>query len=145
MEIHESKFEVKCSNKILALPTFDINNSSLYSTDAINCIKFLRGKVDIDFYVTPDGYWEQRSVDWLGPTLFITGKLLYENPDLLNVLFDLLASYIKEKTPSRDKTTAKIKVVCKKDEFSKTLEIDYEGDIKGFSEIKDAIALVLKD
>ncbi|WP_220124454.1 hypothetical protein, partial [Enterobacter kobei] len=83
-------------------------------TDAVNCIKFLRSKIDIEFYHNPNIFWEQRSIDWLGPTLFLTGKLLSDNPDLLNILFDMISQYIKERTPSRDKTNIQIKVICKK-------------------------------
>lgn len=145
MKIQESKFEFQYSDKILALPFSDAENSKLYSSDAINCIKFLRNKLDIEFYANPDELWEQRSIDWLGPTLLITGQLLSDNPNILNILFDTLRDYIGGKTLSRDKTAIKMKVICKKDKDSKSLDIEYEGDLKGLDKFKDAIESVLKD
>ncbi|MFZ4216420.1 hypothetical protein ACEV6Q_00960 [Enterobacter ludwigii] len=145
MKAQEIELDIKYPDKIIALPSFTENGYHLYSTDAISCLKFLRKEIDIQFYVSPDGYWEQRSIDWLGPTLFFTGKLLLENPDLLNILFECISNYVKDKTPSREKTTVKMKVVCKKDETSKCLEIDYEGDITGIIDIKETIISLIKD
>jgi hypothetical protein len=105
----------------------------------------LRSKIDIEFHHSPNIFWEQRSIDWLGPTLFLTGKLLSDNPDLLNILFDMISQYIKERTSSRDKTNIQIKVICKKTPTTKSLEIDYNGNIEGLKEIKDTINSLLKD
>lgn len=145
MKIRESELEMKYSDKIIALPSFGENSDRLYTTDAVNCIKFLRSKIDIEFYHNPNIFWEQRSINWLGPTLFLTGKLLSDNPDLLNILFDMISQYIKERTPSRDITNIQIKVICKKTPATKSLEIDYNGNIEGLKEIRDTINSLLKD
>lgn len=147
MEIKTSDFEISTKDvrKLLVLPNIGLDSENLFSTDTISFIKYLKKEIDLEFYQQPKGFWEQRSIDWLGPTLFLTGKLLYDNPDLLNILFEVLSSYIKEKLPKRDGSKIKINVICKKDENTKSMEINYEGDIKGLDEIKSAIELVFKD
>ena len=57
----------------------------------------------------------------------------------------MLSSYVREKLPNRDSSKIKINVICKKDENTKSMEINYEGDINGLDEIKNAIELAFKD
>ncbi|HCM9143870.1 hypothetical protein [Enterobacter hormaechei] len=147
MEIKTSDFEISTKDvrKVLVLPNIDLGSENIFSTDSISFIKYLKKEIDLEFYHQPEGFWEQRSIDWLGPTLFLTGKLLYDNPDLLNILFEMLSSYVREKLPNRDSSKIKINVICKKDENTKSMEINYEGDINGLDEIKNAIELAFKD
>ncbi|HGM5320418.1 TPA: hypothetical protein ACKP12_000514 [Serratia marcescens] len=145
-EIDSEKLDYE-PNSIVVLPveTHDDSLPTLYTSDTLSFVKSLQSKVAIEYLKPPEATFEQRSIEWFGPAIYISSKLLTENPDLINIFFDAFKEYIEGVLPRKEKSKIKLKVICKKTEKTRSTEIDYEGDIDGLRELKDAISKALGD
>jgi hypothetical protein len=92
----------------------------------------------------PDGeIWpagQHDAAEWIGPIIFVSGSLLSENPNAINVALGVLANYLTDffRGPPRAQRQAQLSVVVET-EAGETRRIDYKGPADGISELPDVV------
>lgn len=81
-------------------------------------------------------YKDNRSIDWVIPTILITSTMITQNPLLISMLINIISSYVYDIFKGRSKDpTVKTKIIYKDEEKKKYFQCDYEGVNSGLGEI----------
>jgi hypothetical protein len=122
----------------------------VYPQSTKSVLKLLRSKELSTKLLTQDQaplYHDQRSFDWLGPTIFVGGAFLSEKPEAITVALNVISSYLFElfgrdsnrSKNENNKGTAKLNVVIQSEPTKKLKQISYDGPPEGISAIADVL------
>lgn len=84
-----------------------------------------------------DNYKAQKSGHIIIPSLFVSGLIMSENPELVSVAMSVIANYattLLKGIPKR-KQNVKFKIINKNHKTKKTSKIEYEGNVEGINEL----------
>ncbi len=82
--------------------------------------------------------FQQRSIDWFGPTLLITTAALTQNPELVSITLNVISNYITDFFKGRQEPDIKISLLIQQS-TTKFKKLDYEGNKDGLKEIEKLI------
>lgn len=135
------------SNNIIILPN-NVNDPSadilLYPNTTFSLIKEFKANGLVANLFEINGkqiaYQDNRSIDWIAPTLFVTSSLLSQNPELVNIALNVISNYLIYifNGIKKDPTT-KLTLVHRDDMKMRYTKINYDGPVSGLSEVKDII------
>jgi hypothetical protein len=94
---------------------------------------FVEGKVKPE-------YRDERGIEWLGPTLWISAILLSSNPQIISVALNVISAYLYDVFKGREsENTAKLTVFVEKTKSKTSKRISYKGPVSGLDDLKRAI------
>ncbi len=86
-------------------------------------------------------YIEEKSGEWIGPTIFLASALYTQNPGIIAVALNIISNYLTEHLfkgyPGAPK--AKLDIVLENAKGKGAKRIHYEGDPQGLSEVAHII------
>jgi hypothetical protein len=75
---------------------------------------------------------DERAMDWVGPTLFVSGAMLSQNPMAVNFALNIMANYATDLFKGlRSDPNVKLSVVQTEQKGKKSREVHYEGPASG--------------
>jgi hypothetical protein len=78
----------------------------------------------------------RKNADWLGPTLFISFSLLFQNSALVSITLNVLSNYLTDFFKGTiGKKNVKFEIVVETKKNVETKRITYEGSIEGIAEL----------
>ena len=81
---------------------------------------------------------DNRSLDWLCPTIFVSYSLLSQNPAITSVILNIISNYVYDLFKGRkDDPNIKCSVVVERKNYSK--KIKYEGPVSGLKEFEKIV------
>ncbi len=126
----------------MILPTNLLEQDSKYSIfeNSTASIKKLLNENDLNIDIFENDketvYKDNRSIDWVIPTILITSTMITQNPLLVSMLTNIISSYVYEIFKGKSKNpTVKTKIIYKDEKKKKYFDCDYEGDNSGLCEI----------
>lgn len=124
--------------ELMIVPELIENEQSIYSSSSLSFYKYAKNQIHLRFIREPDILLEQRSIEWLGPTLLITTTALTQNPELVSITLSIISNYITDFFKGRKDPDIKFSILIQKSK-TKFKKIDYEGDKEGLEEIEKII------
>lgn len=81
---------------------------------------------------------EERSADWIAPTLFVTAAVMSSSPEILNVALGVIANYVTNflQEGGRPKTV-RVEVISEKTPGRSARKATYEGPAEGLKHLPD--------
>lgn len=81
-------------------------------------------------------YRDNRSIDWVIPTMYLTSSFLINNPLFIGLMTGLISNYIYDIFKGNNSNPkVKTRIIYKDEETKKIFKVDYEGDNSGLKEI----------
>ena len=85
-------------------------------------------------------YVQNNSLDWAAPTLFVSANLLSQNPEYVELAFDLILNYLEDFFRGIDSgKEVKLNIVVERTEKETCKKVYYEGPKEGLKEIPEII------
>jgi hypothetical protein len=85
-------------------------------------------------------YIQNNNFDWIGPTIFISGALLSENPMAISLALSVLANYATDFFKGiSGRKNIKLNIVVERRGKKSYRKIKYEGDVAGLTELSRII------
>jgi hypothetical protein len=83
---------------------------------------------------------DNRSTDWVSPTLFVTQLLITQDPNAVALALNIISTYVTDFFKgSKNDPTVRIKVIYSKTKTKEHREMRYEGPASKISELKDLL------
>lgn len=137
--------ETNSGNELIILPiNWDTEKDETYLSTTSTTMKLFRtnnipAKL-LNKRETDIKYLENRSIDWIAPTIFISGEFITNHPFVTGVMSGVLANYIYEIFKgSKKPPNVKLNIIYKKDKNSTAKNITFEGDPSGLTELSKII------
>lgn len=133
--------EFDSGNELTLLPiNWKSDTEEIYESNTSTTIKLLRAnKIPVKLLKKNQSelkYVENRSIDWVAPTIFMTGEFLSNHPIVTSVITGVLGNYIYEIFKgSKKPPNVKVNIIYKKDKKSTAKNITFEGDPSGLTEL----------
>lgn len=125
------------NTSVVALPVLHLQHDrTTYAASTPSLLKHLtRSGITATYLSEPDSLFEQRSIDWFGPSLMILHSVYTANPDIFKVVLDAILSHTKQLYPSDSKPNLRFSIIMHEDDNSRTTDVQYEGDPTHFPEL----------
>jgi hypothetical protein len=119
----------------------------LHESSVIEIRRLLRQQGIIETRIEQEGekfpYIDQKSFEWIGPTILLGAALMSQNPYVVSVLLNIISSYLFEvfRGVVGDKKV-KLDIVVEQTKGKKYTRIHYEGgeDLKGLDKVIHEVA-----
>ncbi len=132
---------------VLILPSginekFKGRKVTLYTESSISVLKKLKqNAIKADFAIgSPVNsiYIDNRSNDWVGPTLYFSFLLISQNPAIVSICLNVLSAYIYDifKGKSEDPNMKCSFVI---EDKQKKRKIEYEGPVSGLNMVEEIV------
>lgn len=94
----------------------------------------------------PPVYRDEHGLEWLGPAIWISTALFVQNPEVVAISLNLIASYLYSIFTGREsETTVKLTVFVEKTKGKTSKRITYRGPVAGLPELKAAVEQAVKE
>lgn len=137
----------KASNSILIVPEkwHEDAESRLYEATSQSVLKLLRKESisvePLDPLDSKVSFQDSRGLEWVAPTLVVSGMLLAENPEIISMALNVLAKYISDIFKGRDKDPAvRLNVVFVSSKRKDTRKIQFKGPASALSEVNKILS-----
>jgi len=149
LEDFDLNFEIADSlkEKVLLLPhstdtEFKGGKVTTYTQSSLNVLKlFQQNNIDTCFALsTPKDVVliENRSADWIGPTLFFSMSLISQNPNIISICLNVLSAYIYDIFKGKQENT-NVRCSFVIEDKKKNKKYEYEGPVSGLNEMRKII------
>lgn len=83
---------------------------------------------------------DNRGLDWIAPTFFVSGLLLTQNPTMVSVALGVIANYVTEIFKGlKSDPEVKLNIVQTANDGKKAQRINYEGPVSGLPEVEKVL------
>lgn len=113
--------------------------STRYHSNTLSFFKHSNEALKLSYLNEPSALFEQRSGEWFAPAMLITSQFMASHPNVVSIICNLISSYIYDIYKGASKPKVRLTVICEKKKTSKTVRIDYEGDVEGLAMMQSAI------
>lgn len=131
------------SASIVLLPVrYDENGSPQFAGATPTVEKLLREAGLVSETLPAEGarFREDRGIDWVAPTLFVTFAMYSSNPNAVALALNVLGSYIHEFFRGREKTTSvKLDVLCFRGFGLGLRRVKYKGPVEGLKNLDKTV------
>lgn len=91
-------------------------------------------------------YIVNNSIEWFGPTLFVSAALATQDPNAVSVALGLITNYLSDFFKGRGGSkTAKLAIVVEQREGRVCKKISYEGPVEGILALADTVRQISHD
>jgi len=80
---------------------------------------------------------DNRGLDWIAPTILISGLLLTQNPSMISVALSIIANYVTEVFKGlKNDPEMKLDIIQTSADEKKAQRVHYEGPVSGLQELE---------
>ena len=92
-------------------------------------------------YVSSDGvgYINNKSVDWIAPTIFVSASLISQDQNAVSVALNVISTYLTDFFKQIRPPVVKLQFVVEKRGDRTCKKLTYEGDVSGLASLEAAI------
>lgn len=85
-------------------------------------------------------YEQNNAVEWLGPIFFVSANLISQNPELVTMVIDIIASHLTDRFRGFGSgTKVKLGIVVEQSKENSCKNFSYEGPLEGLRNLPEII------